>query len=367
MGQIVSERLRVPACRLYRDEFGIHTFELTYFFSGPDGYSRIGQVWTFLTESCKRFARNRHMFLLCHGLRAAMINTPGGQRLKMIVNPRVMVDGEEGYLGITDCRSKVLDRCKFAFDWFWASHGLSFIKMDFCLLTRVDLCMGIEFLEPFSIAGYLDLLKRTPHRTNYHLERLEDEADEQHNFKIANKSRGLVVYDKMYEQRRFSPRQGETDRTLMRVEYQLYSNGLRKLAREKDLINKRELLRWILRHAPELFCEGISSCLAAEPYRSQEKVKAEINRQTSWRPETKTRMLWAQQYLYHTGDYDSLVQMMREENRLAELQMIRERYHQLGISPATLRKRSGLLYLPSLPALVLSALYRHYEEGSESS
>lgn len=365
MAQNGRERFLVPSCRLYQNEMGIHTFELLYIFYGPNAYEQIGKTWEFLTQKCKRYARNQWQFSLCSGLRAELLNQGVRQELKLIVNPRVMVEGTGGYLGITDRQSDMLSPCRFKFNHFWASHGLSFLKMEWCLVNRIDLCMGIEFQQPFSIPDYLDLLKRTPHKSVYRMMSLPGEEDERYSFKLANKRRGLVVYDKVHEQKRFSQNNTISGLNLMRIEYQLYSAALRKLGQKLDIVDRYTLFKWILDNAPEVMCAGVRSCLDIQPYRTMEKVKAEIGKQDPWREATKAKLLRVQQYLYHQGNYDSLVEEMRREGTLPELQMVRERYRQLGVSPATLRKRSGLVYLPSLYMLVLHVLYKACEEPSE--
>lgn len=356
------ERFVIPSCRLYQNEIGIHTFERLYTFSGPDSFGRVGKVWEFLTKKCKRYTHNHFQFSLCPGLRAEFLNNGVWHNLKLLVNPRVMVDGDIGYLRITDCQSDLLTPCRFKFNEYWQRHGLSFIKMEYCLVNRIDLCMGIEFLEPFSIPEYLDLLKRTPHKNTYHLLSLPNAEDERYSFKIANHRRGLVVYDKVYEQHRFSTKQDLSGLNLMRIEYQLYSTGLRKLGGQLDIVDRFVLFKWILDNNPEVMCAGIRSCLEITPYCSLERIKAELEKQTSWRASTKEKMIRVQQYLYHQGGYDSLVEEMRSRNKLPELQMVRERYRQLGFSPATLKKRSGRQYMPSLFMLALYVLEKALEE-----
>lgn len=356
------ERFAIPSCRLYHREVGIHTFELLYFFSDSDRYERIERVWQFLNQKCRRYAHNRYQFILCPGFRAEILNTIVGQSLKMLVNPRVMVDGELGYLGITDCRSDILTECRFIFNAFWERHGLSFLKMEYCLTNRIDLCMGIEFLEPFSIPEYLDLLKRTPHKSTYRLLSLPNQEDERHSFKIANQRRGLVVYDKGYEQKRFSKSSVVSGLSLMRIEYQLYPAGLRNLSLKLDIVDRYALFKWLMDNAPETICQGIQHCLEITPYRSIEKVKAEIEKQTSWHESTKVKMKKVQQYLYQRGTYDSLVEEMRLQKKMPELYRILGRYRQLGLSPTTLRKRSGQIYMPSLFMLALHVLQKEFEE-----
>lgn len=62
-------------------------------------------------------------------------------------------------------------------------------------LTRVDLCMNIAFSGTFTVADYIALLKRTPHKATLKLQVMPDPEQNDHVFKILNKSRGLIVYD----------------------------------------------------------------------------------------------------------------------------------------------------------------------------
>lgn len=48
--------------------------------------------------------------------------------------------------------------------------------------------------------------------------------------------------------------------------------------------------------------------------------------------------------------------------KMSELYGILERYRQLELSPTTLRKRSGRIYMPSLFMLALYVLRKEFEE-----
>jgi len=89
-------------CRLYHDGVGIHTFEMHYHFSLPDEQVLLQYIWKNIISTSPRCPHNRQMVSLIPGLHAQMLSTDVGQILKLIINPRVMVDGAEGYCRITD-------------------------------------------------------------------------------------------------------------------------------------------------------------------------------------------------------------------------------------------------------------------------
>lgn len=181
-----KERSLFPSCHLYHEEIGIHTLEFLYHFDPVHEEDVMNWIWNGLLKNAPHRSDKTGLANLAPGLNAQIFRTNAGFFLKMIVNPRVMVDGKDGYLGITDCGSNTLGMCRKKFDRYWKQHGIRSIRMKRCNLNRVDLCMNIEFEESFSVPMYLDLLKRTPHDGHYRLQTMENPEDDLHIFKIAN-------------------------------------------------------------------------------------------------------------------------------------------------------------------------------------
>lgn len=215
-------------CQLYHDEVGIHTFEVHYHFSLPDEQALLQYIWKNIITTSPRCPHNRQMVSLIPGLHAQMLSTDVGQILKLIINPRVMVDGTEGYCRITDSDANTIRNCIKKFNRYWKDHNITPIRLKSCRLTRMDLCMNIEFGDDFSIPMYLDLLKRTPHDRRLSQQHMKDPEDDHHVYKISNLRRGLVVYDKLYEQQKRFHKQEFDCQNLMRIEYQLGTRALRQ-------------------------------------------------------------------------------------------------------------------------------------------
>lgn len=370
-----KERSLFPSCHLYHEEIGIHTLEFLYHFDPVHEKDVMNWIWNSLLKNAPHRSDKTGLANLAPGLNAQIFRTNAGFFLKMIVNPRVMVDGKDGYLGITDCGSNTLGMCRKKFDRYWKQRGIRSIRMKRCNLSRVDLCMSIEFDATFSVPMYLDLLKRTPHDGRYGLQTMENPEDDLHIFKIANGCRALVVYDKLYEQRRFA-HDGFDCENLMRIEYQMYSKALYKLRRKQTLENDQELLGWMMAHVPEILCKGIAFCLVTDPYVNAEKIRACIQKETGWRQSTKDGLRQMQRELYRAKNYDeylkrSAISVLSQEGsddlpmeaiKPCRLDRKLKCYRDLKLCPACLRKGSGRFYLPSLYQLVCSVLSDHEKQ-----
>lgn len=347
---------------LYHNEIGIHTFELQYQFDLNTESEILQTIWNTWIREKPHCSRNRNTVSVRKGLRIQLRNVAIGQIMKILVNPILLADEENGYLGIMDPCGDLFNRCSVCFDEFWKSCGFPSICMRNCKLTRVDLCMNIAFSGDFTVADYIAMLKRTPHKTTLQLQEMIDPEQSDHVFKILNMSRGLIVYDKLYEQWQSRKHSFDCDH-LMRIEYQMYSRAIWELCKREAIYGTKDALRWLLYHSPELLCDGIQDCISCESYYSSEAIRSAIQKRKGWKPYTKEQMWQMQKDLYRADSFDSYFSPYRtiegwkklteeeknlywnRENRLSKLL---KRYRILQISPVALPKRSGILYLPSL-------------------
>lgn len=274
-------------CRLYHDEVGIHTFEMHYHFSLPDEQELLQYIRKNVIGVYPRCVQNRQMVSLMPGLHAQMLKTDVGQILKFIINPRVMVDGTDGDSRITDSDSNAIRDCTKKFNHYWKDHNITPIRLKRCYITRIDLCMNIEFGNDFSIPMYLDLLKRTTHDLRLSQQHMKNQEDDRHVYKISNRRRGLVVYDKLYEQNRRFCKQEFDGQNLMRIEYQLRTKALWQLLKQVGEYETKDLLQWALKNASRILCEEIGAMLCTAPYVSSEKIRSAIYKVPNWKESKK--------------------------------------------------------------------------------
>lgn len=335
---------------LYNQEVGIHTFELKSDFQTAKGESQLQQVWNVLKAGK---LQGKRLIRLTNGLWAEMIYPIREEWsqpfLKIVVNPRVLVDGQEGYLGITDLDT--LERCIRTFEDFWKGKGIE-MPINMCSISRVDLCMNLQMDQSFWVEGYIDLLKRTPHDRKYKLCKFFDSDVDRHYVGFTNNSRRLCVYDKAYEQRRFSRARASQCPNLMRVELQLYRPGIRKVIDEQQSVENIDRLRYMVLNAPRILCQGIYAILPGNPYMDPKSVWQRVELHTELRSQTKAWMKELINQLWQADTYDEVADQW--ENSI--LRKVRNDFVKIGVSPAAIRGNTQTRFLPCLSAMVTYVL-----------
>lgn len=335
---------------LYNHEVGIHTFELKSYCQTSKGESQLQKVWDVLKAG---HPQGKKMIRLINGLWAEMTYslTEDWARplLKMVVNPRVLVDGQEGYLGITDLPT--LERSMSMFEDFWKERGIE-MPINMCIFSRVDLCMNLQMHPSFWIVGYIDLLKRTPYCQKFTLCKFSNEEEDIHYVGFTNKNRRLCIYDKAYEQRRFSKRQASQCPNLMRVELQLYSGGIRKVIDQQPSVETKDHLRYMVRNAPRILCQGICVILPKEPYMDPQSVWRRVELHTELHLQTRINMKALVKQLARVDTYEEVVHRTEK----TALRKICNAFVKIGVSPAVIRGERPPRLLPSLLAMVVKVL-----------
>lgn len=337
---------------LYQNAVGIHTFELRWCVGkNEEGQQTLQRIWDVIKQGKVQGKRLR---LLMNGLWAEILPLYRGSYsdltvLKMIVNPRVMVDKEEGYLGISE--RYTLSACFILLEEFWAKHGIG-IQINDCWLTRADVCMNLQLDSKFHIPGYIDLLNRTPHDLRYSLKTDCGMTPNLHSAGFSNASRCLCIYDKAYEQRRFSVDKAEQCPNLLRIELRLYSSGLKRVLKNHPSMEVKENLCYIADFAPQILSEGVCMCLPGEPYIKLEKILAVIDKHTELHEKSRQYMRALAKHLEKENTYDALL----ERSTRSLLRELNRKYYGIGISPACIRGENQPDFLPSLSSMVIKVL-----------
>lgn len=178
----INRNASLLECSVFENEIGIHTIEFHY--GVPAQGNELFLIWNVL-KSGERYPKRFSMACLIPGLFAEMLGHEYYPVLKMLVNPRVMANGRDGYLGITSYDADTLQQCRTIFDRFWQQKGIG-IRMNTCTIARVDLCVNLELSEWFPIPQYLNLLKRSPRKKSFILQHYDDAVMDGHQFKIVN-------------------------------------------------------------------------------------------------------------------------------------------------------------------------------------
>lgn len=337
---------------LFQNEVGIHTFELKSYFDTPQKSAQMAEIWRVLKTGDYQGKKLIH---LVDGIWAQMEQWHYGEWtqpvLKIVVNPRVFLDGEEGYLGITD--QDVLERCFAKFEAFWRSNQVM-LTVDDCMVSRADMCMNLQMSPNFPISGYIDLLRRTPYNQRYKLYQVPNPDDTLHYVGFTNSRKRLCIYDKAHEQRRFSMARASRCPNLLRIELQMYRNGLRKVQNEQAIFGSRDLLRYLVRLSPQLICQAISHILAQGSYVGPEELMERIRGNESFHERTKAEMQKFVTILSQVDTFDDLT----DRYKGFPLRKMRECFAKMPISPAVIRCDCELNFLPGLEDMTTYILQR---------
>lgn len=337
---------------LYQNTVGIHTFELQWCMGNAlSGQETLRRIWDVIKNGKLQQKRQRW---LMNGLWAEIVQVHRNGYsdmivLKMVVNPKVMVDGEKGYLEISE-KQTLMDAFRM-FDGFWKKQGLE-IRMNDCWLTRVDVCMNLQMHPAFRIPEYLDLLNRTPHELRYSLKGEKNSPPNLYSVSWGNASRSLCIYDKAYEQGRFSEERSALCPNLMRIELRLYSDGVKKVVKKFPAVSTKEAVLRMVDLAPMLLSEGLCMCLPSEPYVRMPELLAVIDQHTELHEKSRQDMRELATSLAMCNIYEELADTA-DRSRLRSLN---RKFIGIGISPACIRGDHQPNFLPSLPTMVIKVL-----------
>lgn len=337
---------------LFQNEVGIHTFELKSFFDTPQRKSQMPAIWQVLKRGDYQGKKLIH---LADGIWAKMEQHNYGEWtqpiLKIVVNPRVFLDGEEGYLGITD--QDVLERCFKKFEAFWRSNQVM-LTVDDCMVSRADMCMNLQMSPKFPISGYIDLLRRSPYNQRYELYQVPNQQDSLHYVGFTNRRNRLCIYDKSYEQRRFSMARASQCPNLLRIELQMYRNSLWKVQVAQNIFESKDLLRRLVSLSPNLICQAISRILVQGTYVGPEELMNRIRGNGAFHGRTKEEMQKFVTILSRVDTFDELT----DRYNSSLLRKMRECFAKMRISPAVIRHDCELRSLPGLGDMAIYTLQR---------
>ena len=275
--------------------------------------------------------------------------------VKLIVNPRRLINPEASYLGImpsdpddrdqfeqsfTDCMRKV-DLPEFIDEW---------------ALKRLDLCVNILWDKKKGPHKLLKLLHKEPVPKGYE-KNLFEQSDagkrrkgikNKHIIKFSNDSVAFVVYDKGYQLKKENLALPEEFITkgILRVELQLKKPWLEKYADKRHITDTGDLIAtlasesrmWICQYAEKLFNGGTHCKL--------EKMEQELRNTENIRGTVRKRMLKIAEHLRDSSD----IQCIMEELELSEKQVRTcfQHFKQLNLHPVALPDDFPIDRLPSL-------------------
>jgi len=261
---------------LSSDGFSFHTFELRYY-PGNKAFSAVHNAVKAKSKAkkCDYYPLKEHpntyysSVLQDCGIRIYLTAAEKRNVVKLIVNPRKLLDSKAGYIGIFQITSDAFDELNDQF-----TSAMRFISlpesMDEWELHRLDLCVNLVSEHkklPMRLIAMMSQ-DRTPagFEKNRYLEDLRVNGNTKrdalaHRLTLSNESVVFVAYDKIYEIKNHAEyeykklRKKDKDSGVLRIEVQLMSRWLSKYRQKRGKMSTSELLEELARSSKKYICK----------------------------------------------------------------------------------------------------------------
>lgn len=350
---------------LTSEGFSYHTLELTW---NPT-YSQFWDIYQYLKKisgqhefyQLKQY-ENECTFcgaLAAHGIRIYLTKTEYKNVVKLIVNPRRLIDTNASYLGIMPPGSDALEQFEQMFiDCMRQVHLPEFLE-DW-KLTRLDLCVNIIWNKKKGPHELIRLLRKWPAPAGY----VKDDFDgtdagkrrrgvkNTHIVKYSNDSLALVVYDKVYQVRKENlVRKAECiPKAILRVELQCKNPWLKTYRKKQHISGTCDLIASLSWNSRELICQYAETLFKSGTHYKLETMKNKLLQDGRIRKKTRKRMLRIASCLRDSKHAETALKELKLSKK--QLKTCFDHFERLHIHPVALRDGYPLDKVPSLPDLL---------------
>ncbi|MDD3230850.1 MAG: hypothetical protein PHE09_16780 [Oscillospiraceae bacterium] len=280
----------------------------------------------------------------------------GNGYLKIILNPRVLIDHDAGYLGIMPKGKEPLKKLKYQFQRAMKEIHAPY-SIDQYLLTRLDLCVNFTGYSG-DIKQYMRMIWKqnapaTYTRYPFKSEKLSNKENRQrdrHYFRIANKNVEYVVYDKGFQATKEGLRIGylKLPKGLLRFEVHLMRDYIRSLEKQWASNDILSFLHLASQNSADVISRYTDRVYPSGKFVKYTEQKEIINR-SGYSDKTKEQMLCC---IRHTksGSLPKALSKLKRHFNLHEKDCasLLKRFEYLEIQPIPLRKNYRFDTLPDI-------------------
>ena len=358
--------------RLSSDGFSFHTFELRYY-PGSKAFSAIHNAVKEKSKAkkCDYYPLKGHpdtyysSVLQDHGIRIYLTAAEKRNIVKLIVNPRKLLDSKAGYVGIFQITSDAFDELSDHFTAAMRSVSLPEF-MDEWMLHRLDLCVNLVSEHKKLPMRLISMMNRdkapTGFEKNQYLEEMRVKGNTKrdalaHRLTLSNDSISFVAYDKIYELKNHAEdehkklEKQDKDNGILRIEVQLMSRWLSKYRQKHGEMSTTELLedlarsskKYICKYAKRLFCNG--------SYMHFDDLKTTIRFSTLIRKKTGQKMLKLVEELDNGMSFATTLDSVKRKWTPKQRRVVLDAFDRLNISPIPLHYKK-IRRLPSISEIL---------------
>ncbi len=364
MSKIVTGKARFE---LEADGFSIHTFEISRKLTKSE--------WNYCKG--KLYDQNKISPKICiyqeskgvhrvsqyekYGLRITLEHAHDqensrGYYVRMIVNPRKVIDPNASYIGIFPPEKSSIIELQAAFHALLKSSAFN-DQLDDYYLSRVDLCVNIRCDHKKIFREVVRVLRKLPTPPKYkRVSRKEKDKKKankynKHYIKFQCGTHSLVIYDKTYQvtEQGLQVDYEDLPEGVLRFEVQYQRSVLRGLEKKLGTDNPSELLWYLMQKSEKRICKHFEQCFADVQFCQIEEIEKRITG-SKYEDEAKQTMLELTHRMQRKQSVDQVLEEIRSEGFLVE-DLLRK-VHKLGFSPIPLWKNFCAQQIPGPVSLL---------------
>ena len=364
MSKIVTKKARFE---LEADGFSIHTFEISRKLTKSE--------WNYCKG--KLYDQNKISPKICiyqeskgvhrvsqyeqYGLRITLEHAHDqedsrGYYVRMVVNPRKVIDPDASYIGIFPPEKSSITELQAAFHALLKSSAFN-DQLDDYYLSRVDLCVNIRCDHKKIFREVVRVLRKLPTPPKYkRVSRKEKDKKKaskynKHYIKFQCGTHSLVIYDKTYQvtEQGLQVDYEDLPEGVLRFEVQYQRSVLRGLEKKLGTDNPSELLWYLMQKSEKRICKHFEQCFADVQFCQIEEIEKRITG-SKYEDEAKQTMLELTHRMQRKQSVDQVLEEIRSEGFLVE-DLLRK-VHKLGFSPIPLWKNFCAQQIPGPVSLL---------------
>lgn len=364
MRKIVTRKARFE---LEADGFSIHTFEISRRLTKSEWNYCKGKLY----DQSKVFSKgcvykeskgvHRVSRYEANGLRITLEHAHDqedsrGYYVRMVVNPRKVIDPNASYIGIFPPEKSSITELQAAFHALLKRSAFN-DQLDDYYLSRVDLCVNMCCDHKKIFREVVRVLRKLPTPPKYkRVSRKEKDRKKankynKHYIKFQCGTHSLVIYDKTYQvtEQGLQVDYEDLPEGVLRFEVQYQRSVLRGLEKKLGTDDPSELLWYLMRKSEKRICKHFEQCFADVQFCQIEEIEKRITG-SKYEDAIKQAMLELTHRMQRKQSVDQVLEEMASEGFTVD-DLLRK-VHRLGFSPIPLWKNFCAQQIPGPVSLL---------------
>lgn len=368
------ESKKTAVFELEPDGFSIHTFELSQKLTQKQYHQMKDKLYQLQEQPGeKQWIYQEKKGLHCcirfrkRGIRTIIFEHTKSENqfdlyyLRMIVNPRVLIELGCSYLGILPPNESSIKKLQKAFKKRFENTVFD-DNINHYYITRLDLCTNIRCENKSLFRELVRVLRKLPAPPKYERKffayskkksKKEINKDNKHYLRFCCGTHELVIYDKTYQIREegLIVDHEKLPNGVLRFEVHCEREYIRKVQKKASELSALDLLWKMIAESEERLVGHFSRCFSDTQFMRMGKLENRIKK-SGFKGENKEIMLELASRLQRTQLVDKALENM--EKKGIDTSGVLDRFAKLGISPIPLRKKFCAESLPGPVELLRS-------------